>query len=100
MNKAVNIEAAMHITIEVELSETVGPKGAVETRRFSREAEMPAMPRIGQDIDLGVGGGRFFGEVQVITRNVDDGSYVIRVAGRGLTVMALREDGRWNERLL
>jgi hypothetical protein len=89
----------MHTELEVELSESVGPKGTLETRRFSREVEMPAMPRVGQDIDLSVGGVPFCAEVEAITRNVNDGSYVVTVTSRGLTFRALRDDGRWTERL-
>jgi len=89
----------MRIEIEVELSEKVDPDHKSETRRFSRDVEMP-LPKVGQEIELNVAAEPVLATVTNITRGADDSLWHVKVQSHSMTFKSLREDERWNETLL
>jgi hypothetical protein len=89
----------MRIELEIELSETVDPLHTRETRRFSRDVEMP-LPQVGQEIELNVAAEPVLATVTNITRGDGDALWHVHVSSDSLTFKSLREDERWNEQLL
>jgi hypothetical protein len=84
--------------LEVELTEKLESE-KIETRRFSRVVEMD-LPALGEQIELNVASEPVMAVVMNITRNTDGGGYRIAIKSNSLTFKSLREDERWQERLL
>ena len=89
----------MRIEIAVELSEGVEPENRSETRRFSREVEMD-LPKLGDEIELNVAGEPVFVMVTDIAPGEQDAPSQVRVRSDSLTFKSLREDERWDEKLV
>ena len=89
----------MRIELEVELSETVEPGSTLETRRFSRDVDME-LPALGDEIELNVAAEPVLAIVTNISRDIEDAPCRVRVRSDSLTFKSLRDDERWNEKLL
>jgi hypothetical protein len=89
----------MRIEIAVELSERVEPENRSETRRFSREVEMD-LPGLGDEIELNVAGEPVFVIVTNVAPGEEDAPSHVTVRSDSLTFKSLREDERWDEKLL
>jgi hypothetical protein len=93
-------ESFMRIELQVELSETMVSDHKTETRRFSRDVEMP-LPEVGQEIELNVAAEPVLATVKSIRRGAGhDDVWHVAVSSSSLTFKSLREDERWNETLL